>query len=395
VFAHNDKKEGQQDTLQVHMEAEFGYRKRFPDTCNNQYHSYSGAATELITKHSFYCQFLELVHDLKDGQKWTNIEQNVYDSLRDTATLTELAVLTLDGQTCLTPFLLWICMVSQLSSNLCNLGPLMWEMCSQYKSIIQTGMLDGKPWDQPDVVYTVQSMATKLPELEGVFVAYCQGAARTWEQFTTEFAPGSTIDSALTVEQLQAFMMPTNDANKGALGEMWYMSRHVLNMTLEQLNVCKMYCKNNTAAFMCTCFEEEDHSNMRREARERKTGSAAKEVWVQQVAYDKSVQENVHKTAAKHSVDQLALETMCSKLTMHTDVEDIHRSPGGNDDLNNQLNFHHRIDHEVPFKLHTCNKDLKVAAFIAAVEWTDLSAQWLTRVRKICSGGHTKERDWC
>ncbi|KDQ10140.1 hypothetical protein BOTBODRAFT_116269 [Botryobasidium botryosum FD-172 SS1] len=381
VFTHKDKKKGQQDTLQVHMEVEFGYRERFPDTTNNRYHSHSDVAAELVTRHTFYCRFPEPTRDLKDGQKWTNIEQNVWDGLHDTAMLPELHALALDGQTCLKPFLRSVRAATQISSNLCDLGPLLRGMCAQYRRFIadpglalspgasyETGTLDRKPWDRPDVVYVVQSMASSLPDLEGVFVAYCEGAVKVWERFTTEFAPGGAIDSASTIERLQAFMMPTNDDNEGALGQMQRGRRHAPNMTIEQHNARRMYCKNDTRAFMRACFGEEEHGHLRKEGRARNKGSIAASHRQKQAAHDKSVQRHKNEKAADRVAEKIAADAEFAEVKVRTDVEDIRSNPGRRAELDKQLNYHRRLDPEIPKKKYTPNRPEKIAALIAAVE---------------------------
>jgi len=48
VFVNKDKKKGQQETLQVHLQSTMGYIVCFPRTSSTRYGSHSDAAIELI-----------------------------------------------------------------------------------------------------------------------------------------------------------------------------------------------------------------------------------------------------------------------------------------------------------------------------------------------------------
>ncbi|KIM92467.1 hypothetical protein PILCRDRAFT_43243, partial [Piloderma croceum F 1598] len=60
-----------------------GYMVCFPGTSSTCYGSHAKAAAELIVRHEFYIQFLEVVRDLKEKWNFTNIEQNIYCGLQD------------------------------------------------------------------------------------------------------------------------------------------------------------------------------------------------------------------------------------------------------------------------------------------------------------------------
>ena len=61
-------------------------------------------------------------------------------------------------------------------------------------------------------------MAPDFPQLKPALVAFFKGAQETWKQFSSEYAPGGLIDEATEEEKDHAWMPPTNDVNKGALG---------------------------------------------------------------------------------------------------------------------------------------------------------------------------------
>ena len=81
-----------------------------------------------------------------------------------------------------------------------------------------TGTLDSKIWDNPEAIYAVLHYAPNLPHLQGVLIAFFNGALETWVQFSSEFAPDGDITQATNSEQHRAFMLPTNDDNEGMLG---------------------------------------------------------------------------------------------------------------------------------------------------------------------------------
>ena len=81
-----------------------------------------------------------------------------------------------------------------------------------------TGTLDSKIWDNPEAIYAVLQYAPNLPHLQGVLIAFFNGALETWVQFSSEFAPDGDIAQATNSKQHRAFMLPTNDDNEGMLG---------------------------------------------------------------------------------------------------------------------------------------------------------------------------------
>ncbi|KAF8212629.1 hypothetical protein K438DRAFT_1565838, partial [Mycena galopus ATCC 62051] len=64
-----------------------------------------------------------------------------------------------------------------------------------------------------------------------------------------------------------AWMLATNDANKGSLEQMRVILRNHPTLTLHQFNAMVMYNQNNTQDFMDTLFEGPDHLSIMRLAR--------------------------------------------------------------------------------------------------------------------------------
>ncbi|KDQ15795.1 hypothetical protein BOTBODRAFT_107897, partial [Botryobasidium botryosum FD-172 SS1] len=374
IFAHKDKKRGQQDTHFFHLEASFGRIKRFPNTSNGRYGSHGHAAAELIARLDFYRQFLELIRDIKETQGWTNIERNIYDGLHNPDTLAELTAMALYTEHMSNPYMRF---VRGTDANLLDLGDyhqravehlirlkttprLALPPTADYK----TAVLDGKPWTRPDLIEAIARLAPTLPHLEAVFVAFCEGALETWGRFTGEYDEGGAIASASPAQHELAFMKPTNNHNEGTLGSMRVCSRQAPRMTLEQQNTCAVYCKNNTAAFIRLCLGKEDRRYLRRLARERDASKRPAKCRKIQVVFNIQMQKSRNEVA----VAWCAVTAKKRLDFPRTNIQDIKDNPGKNKPLMKELDWHQRFDKEIPKKCKTTSKELMVQALIGAVE---------------------------
>lgn len=117
------------------------------------------------------------------------------------------------------------------AKNMLNLGPLHAQVYKHIMDIIEDpniligssttpkiAMLDGEKWQNPAVVEKILNEVHILPYFLELLHAFFNGAAETWERFTSEFAPGGLIDAATAEERDLAWVPPTNDENEGALG---------------------------------------------------------------------------------------------------------------------------------------------------------------------------------
>jgi hypothetical protein len=68
----------------------FGHQHAFPDTNNTRFGTHLEAAVELVLYLEFYQKFMLQVRDSKVKQGFTNMEQNISDSLECLPTCTEL-----------------------------------------------------------------------------------------------------------------------------------------------------------------------------------------------------------------------------------------------------------------------------------------------------------------
>ncbi|KDQ12824.1 hypothetical protein BOTBODRAFT_176235 [Botryobasidium botryosum FD-172 SS1] len=378
IFAHKDKKRGQQDTHLIHLEALFGQMKRFPDTSNGHYGLHGHAAAELIARLDFYHQFLELIRDVKETQGWTNIEWNVYDALHDLDTLTELVTMSIYTEHMSIPYMRF---VRGSGENLLDLGEFHRRVFAHLTRLkttprvalpptadYKTAVLDGKPWTCPDLFDAIARLAPTLPHLEAVFVAFCEGAQETWGRFTEEYEEGGAIASASPPQRELAFMMPTNDHNEGALGSMRVFSRRAPSMTINQHNARAVYRKNNTAAFIRACLGKEDRKYLKRMARERDTSKRPAKCCKIQVALNIQTQKSRNEAVAARRAATAKKRLKFVQMKPHTDIQDIQNNPGQNKPLMKQLDWHRRFDKEIPKKCKTTNKELMVQALIGAVK---------------------------
>jgi hypothetical protein len=277
IFNHKDDKKGQQDTFKWWFQMA-GIPISFPDTSNNRYGTYCEAAGLLLLYHDKFLEFLKYVRDSKKKRGFTNMEKNLYNALKDPATLTELAVLALYAQAISHPYMRQI---RGKNLNMLDLAPLHLEVEHHMNSVIEnpeiilsadatytTGAMDGKEWEKPDIVDAILKRAPELPHLSDVLVVFFKGARETWKRFTTEFTPGGVIDTATDLQKEQAWMPATNDVNEGMLGSLRQFWRFNPRATLHIFNALAMHQRNDTQKFMNKNLNEDDHKFLMHMGRE-------------------------------------------------------------------------------------------------------------------------------
>jgi hypothetical protein len=284
IFNHKDDKKGQQDIHRLFfMQFKGGVMRKFPDTSNTRYHSHCDAATELLKFLEFYIEFLEFIRLNKTNSKLNHMEENLLKALCDTATLTELAVLTLYSQAVTKPYMRKIRAPGCEELNILDMGPLHEKLKVHITILIANpelllnnlsdsylhGAFDGKPWDDFAAVQTVIAMynAGKLLHLKDVLVAFLQGAHSTWMRFTEEFAIGGLIATSTAEERDLAAMPTTNDINEGMLGSWRKHAREKPSTTVGHFSDQAAFSRNDTQEFMNAMFTDEDHAHLRHQAR--------------------------------------------------------------------------------------------------------------------------------
>ncbi|KDQ13332.1 hypothetical protein BOTBODRAFT_175645 [Botryobasidium botryosum FD-172 SS1] len=358
VFAHKDKKKGQQDVLQIYMEAVIGYMICFPDTSNTHYQAFCAAVAELIIRLDFYRQFLEFIRMLKEKRMFTNMEQNVYNALSNIPTLTELCVLILYSQAISHPYMREVQGVAFV--NLLNLGAKHKEvidfldllLCNRQlllspSASYETGSLDGKPWECPEAIYAVQHLTPKLPHLE----------------------EGGKIATTSTSKKHRTFMKPTNDANEGALGAYRIDVRNKPRLSVEQHSACKMYQRNDTSSFMKMCFTPAHHKLIMRQARDQEAAHLPAQSHEKQVAAWECVEEQKYAGDAKQ---KQCAENKAAKegpMVRVIDLPGLLVKPPIVSILMGHLNWYQvQGDTSIPKNVRLNRKGLVLDALVAAVE---------------------------
>ncbi|EPQ56563.1 hypothetical protein GLOTRDRAFT_40296 [Gloeophyllum trabeum ATCC 11539] len=284
LFNHKDNKKGLQDTYVLWFRKILGISHYFPDTSNTRFQSHCAAAIVLILYLKEHIQFLEMVRDAKkDNSGFTNIEKNLYSALHDPATLTELAVLALYAQVISHPYMQVVRGGGVASVNALDLGPLHRDVRDHLQKIIedpdlllspstthQAACLHGEEWESPAVIARIHEMAPELPHLRAVLIAFCEGAQKTWERFSSEFIEGGSIHQATAEERERVHAPATNDACEGALGSARLMMRDKPNLSERKRNAIYMHQRNNTGAYMETLrLHFVNHDYLRRSARKQ------------------------------------------------------------------------------------------------------------------------------
>lgn len=283
IFKDKDDKKGQQKMHQYWFELKTNIEwKPFPDVANARFQSHSNAAAELILHLKKYVELLEWIRTRKEKQRFSHVESNLYKALNDLATITELVVLALYAQVITHPYMRQVRRPEGEEVNMLDLGPLHEKLKEHLRRIIAnpelllaidatyvTGALDGKQWENPDVMKAIADLVHTLPHLKPVLVAFFTGALTTWERFTAEFAPGGLIDRATPDQKRRAHMPTTNDPNEGQLGSLRQYARKTSNFALHRYNALKMYKRNGTEAFLAKHATPELMQYIHKLARER------------------------------------------------------------------------------------------------------------------------------
>lgn len=170
------------------------------------------------------------------------------------------------------PYMHAVCNPDVDTQNALDLGPLHVLVQEFVKKIIDNpellvlaevsyveGTLDGKEWDSPETIQAIIKLMPTLPHLKEIMTAFFKGTLATWKCFSAKFAPGGLIDTASATEKQLAWMPPTNDVNKGALGAYCVAIRDKPSMTLHQYNALAMFQRNETQDFIEGVFIDKDY----------------------------------------------------------------------------------------------------------------------------------------
>jgi hypothetical protein len=159
ILHHKDDKKGQGSTFTHRFENE-DVPFNFPNISSVQYGSHCEAAAVLLEYHDAFLRLLEYVRDAKDRRRFSNMEKNLYTTLKCNATLTELATLALYGQAITHPYMQEIHGNANCHTNMLDLGPLYKKVEEHIQRILNNpnillsstalnaiGALDGLKWE--------------------------------------------------------------------------------------------------------------------------------------------------------------------------------------------------------------------------------------------------------
>ncbi|KAF9236179.1 hypothetical protein BU15DRAFT_77278 [Melanogaster broomeanus] len=382
IFNNKDDKKGLQDVHRQYFAAIKGPggSTTFPDTSNVRYQSHCFAAEELITYLDNYIALLIQTRYKKEKRNFSHMEENLFNALNDTPTLTELAVLVLYAAAIGQPYMLIVRGDGSEETNILDLGPFHNHVKNHTQKLINSpdlllapdaspklATLDGETWQNAHAITVVHKLAKqdKLPNLKNALVAFFRGSLRVWNRLTSEFASDSTNSSMSTMERERAWMPTTNDRNEGALGAYRVRACQKPTMTLHQYNAEALYRHNNTADFISSTYTEEDQRWLMLKAREvdasglEHSRHTELNAHAEKVAHESRVKETERLNAVANETARVDAITLIIDITT---LEHLTRAQ-----LDDQLAVHRRCNPTIKAKSNYKNRDAKLTAVKAAV----------------------------
>ncbi|KAJ7652776.1 hypothetical protein DFH06DRAFT_1093802 [Mycena polygramma] len=276
LFRHKDDKKGHQD-LHRHFFSKLKFEitgerttVKFPDVSNTRFGTCFSGASEIVTFHCGYRRFMLIIHDSKKIPGFNHTEQNAWNGIEDDGTMTDCCVMTLyknafsDG---------YVAASRAAGVNHLDLGPLHEKMIAHIEKVIanpdlvldpttpcEEATVDGLPFRDQFTVDSVHFMASRLPHLEAILVAFLKGTLPAWRRFSSEFAADGLINSLTPAEKLLIMIPPTNDANESLLGGWRVHSRTRSASTVAHFSAQEAYHRNDTEAFAEAMLQTEEDS---------------------------------------------------------------------------------------------------------------------------------------
>lgn len=379
ICNNKDNKKGQQDTYRWYFAKVLGYPASYPDVSNTRYQTHGNAAAEIITHLSTYISFMEYVRDKKQKPGFTNVEKNFFTALHDIPTLTEFAVMALYSQAITIPYMRTVRGKGTNEINILDLGEYHDTVKNHVKKIIRDpglliaenpdetyklGTLDGLEWSRREAVEAVYKLAPTLPHLQPALVAFFEGAAVTWERFTSEFADIAGLTAG---ERRAAFMPATNDVNEGALGTYTGWCKDHPSGTRHQFEARLMHDQNHTKEYMeSENFRDEDHAYCRKVAREVLASLPQVQAQVEQISADEADVKKKREKMEELRRKKYAHAERIAAIVLELD-KDIVRVCNVKF-LDDQLELHRTWDKDVPIKARVKVRSLKLKALLEAID---------------------------
>ncbi|KZV81121.1 hypothetical protein EXIGLDRAFT_629009, partial [Exidia glandulosa HHB12029] len=393
LFKNKSDKLGQHESFRIFFESRVGRILAYPGTSNNRFQSYLVAAGILIYHLDGIRDFMEQVRLTKDkSAEFSNLEKNIVTGLTDIPTLTELAAIALYAEAISYPYMREVRGPQRTESNALNLGPLHEKLIQHCKDIIANpdlllspdapsnyaaGALDGNQWEHPEIVFAVHQRMHEYPHLRGALVAFFKGALEVWERFAAEYRTGGVIDTLSDSERADIFMPNTNDACEGAVGDGRQDMRANGNITLATHNAKSMMRLNGTDEFIET-LSDDVLAHFRREARVEDAMGLARQERARHTEERLRVQRERREKEEKQKAAQDALNRRLDSVELCLEIDTMRGWT--NNKIDDQLDWHRRWHrqrcgkkcpdtHQIPLKASVKNKQLKLEALTAAVEY--------------------------
>ncbi|KZV87342.1 hypothetical protein EXIGLDRAFT_620735, partial [Exidia glandulosa HHB12029] len=258
TFKNKNPKAGQQESFKLFFEDVLDVAFSFPDASNIRFQCYCSGSRVIIIHLSIFISFMEQIRDEKSkGPGWTNLELNIFLSLQDLPTQTELVVLALYAEAICHPYIApgtnalnlgWLYIRIQVHCQLIIdepdrlIGPYAADLASR-------GTLDGNRWEHPELLDVVCTRFLHLPELRGALIAYFKRVKETFLRFAAEYEVGGSIDTLSDAERSTIFIPSTNDWCEGECGAI-HNSLRTGNVSLNLHNARAMFARNGTSQYM-------------------------------------------------------------------------------------------------------------------------------------------------
>ncbi|KAF7377133.1 hypothetical protein MSAN_00132400 [Mycena sanguinolenta] len=239
-------------------------------------------------------------------------EQNAFNGLNDIPTMTECCVMTLYKNAISDPHM---AMTRRPGVNHIDLGPLHARILVHTQKLIdQPDLLldptipsadvtfDGKPFRDQFAVDSVHFMASRLPHLETILVAFLKATLTAWERFSSEFSDDSVISQLSPAEKLLICIPANNVMNEGLLGGWRVHSRTRSATTISHFSAQTAYHRNDTETFADAVLNtEEDAVYIMRLARVEDASGAMRKFRDNLLAFKRRVAEE---SRAKHKAKE-------------------------------------------------------------------------------------------
>ncbi|KAE9398116.1 hypothetical protein BT96DRAFT_995151 [Gymnopus androsaceus JB14] len=406
LFRHKNGDTGYQDKHRIFMTQQkheiHGYvlsecAKKFPDTSNVRYQSYSYAAVELVTYRDLYVELIEEIRDGKTKKGLNHMEENVLKGLSDVPTITELCAMALYGLV-----ISWVYVKeirgSDPSGNAKFVNALSPEMFALHRKVapfcenlslhpelllnptllsddadFTSITLDGRPLMDKSCFAAITQMKDELPHLASAISAKFKGASEGWTIFVSEYDEKNPNGySSLPPELLELLgMIPmTNDPNEGVLGSLRQFKQFIPSSNAHRFSDQARARRNSTDNFVKMLCNDDDLLYVMRLARWLDASGEQQKFREKYLTLQKERAETARKKETAKLLKKSDENARLEAAGVITDREAIERMT--NNQLKDQIKVHKNIVKDPVLKTLAIsslkNKALLKEAVFAAID---------------------------